>query len=97
MATRLRRGAGGVGVALPVEVNGLTQKRVDGGSLVHAFDDEDADGHHRTQYFEVLGNRALYHEGFMVSMRHCARLGRSPPGPADQRPTRWRARLSCRR
>lgn len=63
-----------VGVAAPTIVDGVAQKPMDGTSLVYSFDDEDAAERHRTQYFEVLGNRALYHEGWMASTRNRARI-----------------------
>ncbi|MBJ21788.1 MAG: arylsulfatase [bacterium] len=63
-----------VGVAAPVEVNGVPQRPMDGTSLVFSFDDAKAPERHTTQYFEILGNRALYHEGFMVSTRNRARV-----------------------
>jgi arylsulfatase A-like enzyme len=46
----------------------------DGTSLVETFDDPKAKGHHRTQYFEVFGHRAIYHDGWMAS----AFRGRAP-------------------
>ena len=63
-----------VGVATPVEVNGAPQKPMDGTSLVYSFDDAKAPERHTTQYFEVLGNRSLYHEGWIASTRNRARV-----------------------
>lgn len=63
-----------VGVVAPVEVNGVPQRPMDGTSLVYSFDDAKAPERHTTQYFEVLGNRALYHDGWMVSARNRARV-----------------------
>ena len=63
-----------VGVAAPVEVNGVAQRPMDGTSLLYSFSDEDAAERHNTQYFEILGNRALYHEGWMASTRNRARV-----------------------
>lgn len=63
-----------VGVPAPVEVNGVPQRPIDGTSLVYSFDEPKAEERHRTQYFEVLGNRALYHEGWMVSARNRVRV-----------------------
>jgi arylsulfatase len=63
-----------VGVAAPVEVNGVPQRSIDGTSLVYSFDDADAPERHTTQYFEILGNRALYHRGWMASSRNRARV-----------------------
>lgn len=46
----------------------------DGTSLVYSFTDADAKSRHRTQYFEVFGHRAIYHDGWMAS----AFRGRAP-------------------
>ncbi|MEZ4333957.1 MAG: arylsulfatase [Myxococcota bacterium] len=48
--------------------------RFDGTSLVYTFDAPDAPSRHRTQYFEVFGHRAIYHDGWMAS----AFRGRAP-------------------
>ena len=54
----------------PVEVNGVWQKPIEGVSMVYSFDDGKAKGHRGTQYFEMLGNRALYHDGWIAVCRH---------------------------
>jgi arylsulfatase A-like enzyme len=46
----------------------------DGTSLVYSFDDPKAASRHTTQYFEVFGHRAIYHDGWMAS----AFRGRAP-------------------
>lgn len=56
-----------VGIAAPASVNGVAQQPVDGVSLVYTFDAPDAPERHRTQYFEMMGNRAIYHDGWMAS------------------------------
>lgn len=63
-----------VGVAAPAVVHGVAQRPLDGTSLRYSFDAADAPERHRTQIFEVLGNRALYHEGWMASTRNRARV-----------------------
>ena len=63
-----------VGVAAPAEVNGVPQKPMDGQSLVYSFNDPEASERHQTQYFEVLANVALYHQGWMLSGRNRARV-----------------------
>ncbi|MFN8624747.1 MAG: arylsulfatase [Candidatus Binatia bacterium] len=62
------------GVAAPALVNGVQQQRMDGVSLLYTFDDAAAKSRHRTQYFEILGNRAVYHDGWIAS----AYRGRPP-------------------
>lgn len=56
-----------VGLPAPAVVNGVPQQPMHGTSLLYTFDDAEAPGRHRTQYFEVFGNRAIYHDGWMAS------------------------------
>jgi len=56
-----------VGIAAPAFVNGVAQQPLDGSSLLYSFDDATAPSRHRTQYFEVYANRAIYHDGWMAS------------------------------
>lgn len=58
------------GVPEPVEVNGVWQKPIEGVSMVYSFDDAKAKEHRGTQYFEMFGNRALYHDGWIAVCRH---------------------------
>jgi len=55
------------GLPVPTTVHGVSQQRVDGVSLVYSFANAKAPEQHKTQYFEMLGNRAIYHEGWMAS------------------------------
>ncbi|MFH0303023.1 arylsulfatase [Bradyrhizobium sp. 31Argb] len=55
------------GIQFPSSINGVAQKPVEGGSLVYTFADAKAASRHKTQYFEVLGFRGIYHEGWMAS------------------------------
>ncbi|RZN30177.1 arylsulfatase [Bradyrhizobium sp. Leo121] len=55
------------GIQFPSSINGVAQKPVEGGSLLYTFDDAKAASRHKTQYFEVLGFRGIYHEGWMAS------------------------------
>lgn len=52
------------GIPEPRMVNGVPQKPVEGLSMAYTFADQDAPGHRVTQYFEMFGNRALYHDGW---------------------------------
>jgi arylsulfatase A-like enzyme len=56
-----------VGVTPPAVLDGVPQKPLDGVSMVYAFDDAKAPSTRKTQYFEMLGNRALYSNGWMAS------------------------------
>ncbi len=55
------------GVPAPASVNGVAQQPVDGVSFAYTFDAPAAPERHRTQYFEMMGNRAIYHDGWMAS------------------------------
>jgi len=51
----------------PHQVNGITQDPIDGVSMAYTFDDPQAKGHLLTQYFEIMGSRSIYHDGWMAS------------------------------
>jgi arylsulfatase len=53
-----------LGLDPPATVRGVTQAPIEGVSLRDTFDDPGAAGKHRTQYFEMLGHRSLYHDGW---------------------------------
>jgi arylsulfatase len=55
------------GVAFPSVLNGVTQRPLEGTSLVYSFADAGAPTHHATQYFEMFANRAIYHDGWIAS------------------------------
>ena len=56
-----------VGVEAPAILDGVPQKPIEGVSMVYTFDDAKAPSRHRTQYFEMLGNRGLYQDGWIAS------------------------------
>jgi arylsulfatase A-like enzyme len=56
-----------VGVQSPSMLNGVPQKPVEGYSMVYTFDDAKAKSSHRTQYFEMFGNRAIYNDGWVAA------------------------------
>lgn len=58
------------GIDMPTKVNGVEQDPVHGHSMTYSFTDGDAPSNHPTQYFEILGNRAIYHDGWMASCFH---------------------------
>ena len=58
------------GIEAPEEVNGIPQMPIHGTSMGYCFEKEDAPSRRSTQYFEILGNRAIYHEGWMASCFH---------------------------
>jgi arylsulfatase len=72
------------GLPFPTSVNGTAQKPFEGVSLIYAFDDADAADRHTTQYFEMFGNRAIYHDGWVAAAKHRTPWGGAPDGPLDQ-------------
>ena len=56
-----------LGIDIPVEVNGVAQKPVEGTSMVYTFNAANAPTRHTTQYFEILSNQGIYHDGWMAS------------------------------
>jgi arylsulfatase len=56
-----------IGITPPTVMDGVLQKPLDGVSLVYSFDDAKAPTRHSTQYFELVGNRAIYKDGWMAS------------------------------
>ncbi|HQR04556.1 MAG: arylsulfatase [Proteobacteria bacterium] len=60
------------GLPVPRSVDGVKQQPMEGTSMVYTFDHPDAPSHRRTQYFELAGNRALYHDGWMASAKFFA-------------------------
>ncbi|MDF2460330.1 MAG: sulfatase atsD, partial [Nitrospira sp.] len=61
-----------VGIPEPKMVNGIQQTPMEGVSMVYTFDDAKAADRHKTQYFEIFGNRAIYHDGWVAAAVHKA-------------------------
>ena len=74
------------GLPEPIMVNGAKQRPMDGVSLVYTFDDRKAKERHTTQYFEMFGNRAIYHEGWIAATRHSIPwiIAKLPPFDQDK-------------
>ncbi|MDQ8702605.1 arylsulfatase [Streptomyces sp. LHD-70] len=58
------------GIPQPHSVDGVAQQPVEGTSMHATLTDADAPERHRTQYFEMCGNRGIYHDGWMAVTRH---------------------------
>jgi len=58
------------GIEAPSHVDGIAQKPMDGVSFYPTFTDAEAPEVRTTQYFEVLSNRAIYHEGWVAAHQH---------------------------
>ncbi len=54
----------------PDSVNGVPQEAIEGTSMVYSFDHAAAPERHTTQYFEMFGNRSLYHNGWTAVTKH---------------------------
>jgi len=59
------------GISAPETVDGIKQKPIEGTSFAYTFDAKNAKepSHHKTQYFEMMGQWALYHDGWMLSTK----------------------------
>ncbi|MBM4294871.1 MAG: arylsulfatase [Deltaproteobacteria bacterium] len=60
------------GLPEPKSVNGTPQTPIEGVSLAYTFGDAKASSRHTTQYFEIFGNRAIYHDGWLAGTVHRA-------------------------
>lgn len=58
------------GIPEPTSVNGVAQKPIEGTEFNYAFDAPEADETHTTQYFEIMGNRGIYHKGWSACTIH---------------------------
>jgi arylsulfatase len=65
----------------PKSVNGTPQTPIEGESLLYTFNNANAEERHTTQYFEMFGNRAVYHEGWLARTLH-----RAPWQTVDMQP-----------
>ncbi len=71
------------GLPQPVSVNGVQQDAIEGVSMLYAFDDAKAAERHETQYFEMFGNRGIYHKGWTAVTRHVTPWIQAPSIPLD--------------
>lgn len=60
------------GLPEPKSVNGTPQIPIQGVSMVYSFADATAKDRHKTQYFEIFGNRGIYHDGWLAHTVHRA-------------------------
>jgi arylsulfatase len=58
------------GLPEPVMVNGVQQAPIEGTSMLYAFNDAAANERHDLQYFEMFGNRGIYHRGWSAVTKH---------------------------
>lgn len=69
------------GLPEPKSVNGVVQRPIDGVSMVYTFGDNQAASTHKTQYFEIFGNRGIYHDGWLAHTVHRAAWESKPRHP----------------
>lgn len=58
------------GIPEPLSVNGIQQSPLEGVSMAYSFNQSDAPERHETQYFEMFGNRGIYHKGWTAVTKH---------------------------
>ena len=81
------------GIPEPTHVDGIEQEPMDGTSFLYTTDDADAQERHTVQYFEMLGSRAMYKDGWWAGTRldkapwdfSPRRSGSGAPAPAGTR------------
>jgi arylsulfatase len=78
------------GIPLPEEIDGIKQTPMEGVSMAYTFDEKnkDAPSTHKTQYFEMIGDHAIYHDGWILSTK-VMRLPWDNSGTADKHPASW--------
>jgi arylsulfatase len=59
-----------IGLEVPTVVRGVPQTPVEGVSFAHTFAEAEAPSRHITQYYEMLGSRAMYHDGWKAVVFH---------------------------
>jgi arylsulfatase A-like enzyme len=71
-----------VGLPQPDSINGVTQLPIEGVSMNYSFGNADSPSTHTTQYFEMFGNRAIYHDGWVAATTPATlpwKTGNEPP------------------
>jgi arylsulfatase len=77
------------GAKAPTMINGVKQTPIEGFSMVYTFDDAKAATRHKSQYFELMGNRGIYQDGWMANTSPLKlpwappAIGKATPNPDD--------------
>ena len=71
------------GLPEPTIVNSIAQAPLEGASMVSTFTNPKADENHTVQYFEMMGNRGIYHKGWTACTRHRTPWKADAPPPFD--------------
>lgn len=69
------------GLPEPKVVNSTPQTPIEGVSMLYSFNDAQAKDRHKTQYFEIFGNRGIYHDGWLAHTVHRAGWEMKPRHP----------------
>ncbi len=69
------------GLPEPKVVNSTPQTPIEGVSMLYTFADPKAKDRHTTQYFEIFGNRGIYHDGWLAHTVHRAAWEMKPRHP----------------
>jgi len=56
----------------PKSVNGVVQEPIEGVSMLYTFENPNSESTHKTQYFEIAGNRGIYSDGWFAGTIHRA-------------------------
>jgi len=72
------------GVPQPTTLNGIPQSPIEGVSFASTLHDGGAPERHTTQYFEMFGNRGVYHDGWVAATRHSIPWVMAPLPPLTQ-------------
>ncbi|MBP6876641.1 MAG: arylsulfatase [Phenylobacterium sp.] len=72
------------GLPEPTIVNSIAQAPFEGASMVSTFADPKAEENHTVQYFEIMGNRGIYHKGWTACTRHRTPWKADTPPPFDE-------------
>jgi arylsulfatase A-like enzyme len=72
------------GLPQPKTVNGVTQKPLEGVSMMNSFQDGKARSAHTIQYYEYAGNRGIYKDGWYATTLHKVAWEAKPRGSYDQ-------------
>ena len=64
-----------LGVAAPATIKGFSQSSFDGVSMRYSFDDASVEGARKTQFYSMLGSRAIWHDGWKAVTNHPAISG----------------------
>ncbi len=72
------------GLPAPKSINGVDQIPMDGVSMLYAAKDKNAEDRHKVQYFEMFGNRAIYHDGWLARVVHMVPWVGKPRKPLEE-------------